>query len=228
MSVAYCTTDEVFTLGLAAAAFVTRPRVPDAVQANPATIRLKAHGLTASDVITFEAVSGGALPTGISGFQPYYPIPLSADLIQVATTPNGTPIASWASTGGGWGVCVDPLRRIAAHCLEVSAEIDEHLTAHEPPLLVDPVTGVYPQVVIGLAARMAARAAVTSLQVENAAYRVAVDRLMAREEFDKLLLADWKAGKPVQPRPQDQNEIADNAPRAGYGRTNAGWSRSYV
>ena len=228
MSVAYCTTDEVFTLGLAAAAFVTRPRVPDAVSANPAVIRLKAHGLTTSDVITFEAVSGGTLPTGLNGFTPYYPIPLSADLIRVTLTPNGTPIASWASTGGGWGVCVDPLRRIAAHALEVSAEIDEHLTAHEPPLLVAPVTHDYPQVVIGLAARMAARAAVTSLQVENAAYRVAVDRLMAREEFDKILLADWKAGKPVQPRPIDQDEVADNAPHAGYGRPNAGWSRSYV
>lgn len=225
---AYCTTDEVFTLGLAAAAFVSRPRVPDAVSANPAVIRLKAHGLTTSDVITFEAVSGGSLPTGLSGFQPYYPVPTSADLLRVATTPNGTPIASWASSGAGWGVCVDPLRRIAAHALEVSAEIDEHLTAHEPPILVDPITGLYPQVLVGLAARMTARAAVTSLQVENAAYRVAVDRLMAREEFDREILKAWKEGKPIQPRPTDEDDLADNAPRAGYGRPNAGWSRSYV
>mgnify|MGYP003350055441 CR=1 FL=1 len=54
------------------------------------------------------------------------------------------------------------------------------------------------------------------------------DLNMKTVEFDKLLLADWKAGKPVQPRPIDQDEVADNAPHAGYGRPNAGWSRSYV
>jgi hypothetical protein len=225
---AYCTTDEIFTLGLSAQAFVSRPRVPDAVSAASATIRIKAHGLTVDDVITFEAVSGGQLPTGISGFTPYYPIPLSADLLHVATTPSGTPIASWASAGAGWGVCVDPLRRLAAHAVEVSAEIDEHLTAHDPPILVDPVTGKYPQVLVGLSARMAARAAVTSLQIENAQYRVAVDRLMAREAQDLEILAAWKAGKPIQPRPTDEDDLANNAARAGYGRRPAGWDRGYV
>lgn len=215
---AYSTLDDVFLLGLSAQAFVILARPFDAVDAASATIRLQAHGLSTADVITFEVTEGGALPTGLSAFTAYYPIPVTADLFRVATTPNGTPIASWVDGGLGWGVQVDTTRRIAAHNEAEAARIDEHLTAHEPPIQPDPITGKYPQVLVGLNARMTARAAIISLAIENEAYRVARDRLMAREEADMKMLADWKAGKPIQPRPTDETPaIAENSARAGAG-----------
>jgi hypothetical protein len=215
---AYSTLDDVFLLGLSAQAFVVLARPFDAADAASATIRLKAHGLTVLDVITFEVTEGGALPTGISAFTPYYPIPITADLFRVALTPNGTPIASWADEGSGWSVQVDTTRRILAHNEECAAEIDEHLTAHKPPIQRDPVTGKYPQVLVGLNARMTARAAVISLAIENDAYRVPRDRLMEREVADVKMVTDWEAGKPIQPRPTDETPaIAENSARATAG-----------
>ncbi len=207
----YCVLDDVYNLALTAQAFVMRPRPFDAVDITTATIRLKAHGLSALDVITFEASSSGSLPTSISGFAPYYPSPVSADLLRVALTSGGTPIASWASAGQGWGIVVDFRRRLQAHIDQTAAEIDENLTADEPPIKVDPVTGLFPQQLIGLNARMAARAAVLSLQIENPQYRTALDRLFAKETTDVAQLAIWRAGKPLNPRPTDQNNYLDNA-----------------
>ena len=221
---AYATRRDVYLLGLSAQAFVARSRPFDSVDATTATIRLRAHGLDSSDVITFEASSGGALPTGISGFTPYYPVLVSSDLIRVSLTSGGSAVASWASAGSGWAVAIDFGPRLDAHLADANATIDEHLTAHEPPILADPATGHYPPVLVGMCARMAARAAVTSLQIENAAYRVAVDRLFAREAQDLEILAAWKAGKPIQPRPTDETEAADNAARAGNSRSVVPWT----
>ena len=223
----YATPDDVFQLGLSAAAFVMRGRPADAVDGATATIRLKGHGLAASDVITFEVTSGGGLPTGITGFALYYPVPLSHDLIRVSTSSSGTPITSWASVGGGWTLVVDPSRRIQAHLDDTAAVIDEHLTAHDPPLLRDPL-GKYPAVIVGLNARMAARAAVASLQIENPQYRVAVDRLLAREVQDLELLKDWKGGKPVHPQPVDETETADNAAQATYSFVRSPWTTNAI
>jgi hypothetical protein len=215
---AYSTLDDVFLLGLSAQAFVILARPFDAVDAASATVRLKAHGLTVLDVITFEVTEGGALPTGISAFTPYYPISITADLFRVALSPNGTPIASWVDAGSGWTIQVDTTRRILAHNEQCAAQIDEHLTAHKPPIQADSQTGKFPQVLVGLNARMTARAAVISLAIENEAYRVPRDRLMDREEADMKMLKDWEAGKPIQPRPTDATPaIAENSARAWSG-----------
>lgn len=219
---AYATLDDVYVLGLSAQAFLTRARPYDAVDRTTATIRLKGHGFSTADVITFEVTSGGSLWTAGSAFVPYYPIPVSSDLFQVATTPNGTPFASWVSAGSGWAIGVDPARRVQAHLEETAAQIDEDLTADSPPIKVDPITLKYPQQLIGLNARMAARAAALSLQIENAAYRVAVDRLFAKEAADNAQRAIWRAGKPLNPRPTDQTDIPDNATLAA-GDTATRW-----
>lgn len=203
---AYCTPDEVFALGLPAAAFVTRARPvqPSDVNGANGRIRIKGHGLSNSDVVTIEVTAGGALPTGVSAFTPYTPAVVSFDLFTLVG------FSSFASVGSGWGVAVDPLRRITLLAEDVAAQIDEVLTAHGVPLVAP-----YPPVVVGVAARMTARAAVNSLQVENAAYRVAIDRLFAQEEFDRLMLANWLKGKPVQPAPTDATAgTADNGARS--------------
>jgi hypothetical protein len=208
---AYCTPDEVFALGLSAAAFVSRARPvqPADVDGPSGRIRLRAHGLADDDVVTFEVTSGGALPTGVSSFTPYQPTVVSFDLFHIGLT--------FAAVGSGWGVATDPLRRIVLHSEQVSAEIDEMLTGHAPPIVAGP--SGYPRILVGLAARMTARAAVNSLQVENPAYRVAIDRLVAQEEFDKLLLEKWLDGKPLNVAPVDQTpDVADNGARVASGR----------
>lgn len=227
--VAYCTDDEVFSLGLSAQAFVVRARPVTSgdVDIATGTIRLKAHGLSPLDAITFEVTSGGSLPTGISAFVVYAPEVVSADLFRVQG------FASFASAGSGWAVAVDPLRRIRMHAEDVSARIDECLTADEPPIKVDPLTGKFPAVLRGLAARMTARAAINSLQVDNPAYRTSIDRLMAQSAFDGdtdppaqvgSLLGDWKRGKPINPRPIDQTSTAENSARAGSSRDASDWT----
>src|SRR5262245_60736487 len=126
---AYATRDEVFTLGLTAQAFATRPRPFDGIDISTGTIRLRAHGFASTDIMTFEVVSGGSLPTGISAFTPYTPVIVSSDLFRVQG------FSSFVSGGAGWGVTLDFGRRIDAHIFEVSAEVDQHLTADAPPLI---------------------------------------------------------------------------------------------
>jgi len=210
----YCTRDDVYTLGLTAQAFIVRARPFDAVDAATASIRLKGHGFSAADLVLFESTSGGSLPTGVSTFTAYNPVIVSSDVFRISG------FSSFASGGSGWGIGYDPGRRIDAHILESSAEIDDCLTA-----LASPLIAPFPPVIVGLCARMAARAAVNSLIIENNAYRVAVDRLFQREARDFEMLNAWRAGKPVLPAPQDQTDgIAENGARAAQDRVPQEWS----
>ncbi len=233
--VAYASRDETFLLGLSAQAFVVRPRpvgtggVPVLTEFNPSTgvIRLVGHGLSTADIVYLDCVGGGSLPGGATALTLYYPLPMSGDLFRIAAAPEG-PALAFTTQGAGWSVAIDPYRRIDEHREERSRHIDEHLTAHRGgPIEVDPVTGKYPGVLVGICARMAARSAVTSLQIENAAYRVAVDRLFALEADDKVILLDWKNGKGIYPTPVDQNTVADNGPRA-RGRAPTLCQRRYI
>lgn len=215
---AYATRDDVYLIGLSAQAFVTRPRPLESYvlnDFNPATgiIRLVGNGFSSDDLVYLTVTPGGALPGGSAALTYYSPLPLGGDLFKLAATPGGTAL-TFTTAGSGWALAIDPLRRLDVHLEQAAAEIDEDLTAHEPPILRDPITGKFPQVLVGMNARTAARSAVTSLQIENAAYRKAVDRLLAQEAHDLATRADWKAGKPIQPRPTDQNELPDNAARA--------------
>ena len=239
---AYATRDDVFLLGLSARAFVARalPVVSRdtgsaAVDVATGIIRVRGLGLTSLDVITFEATLGGALPPELSQFAAYRPVAVGPDLYRVAPL-GGSPIASFTSAGSGWGVAVDQMRRLDAHLEDAAARIDECLTAERPPILQDAISGRYPSVVVGLNARMAARAAVPTLTFEDAAYKVAVDRLFALAAHDGdtdppnqpgSLLGDWKMGKPLNPRPIDQTAFPENGARAGYGRAPAGWGTGF-
>jgi len=222
--VPYATRDDVFQLALSAQAFVTFARQFDAADTTTATIRLKAHGLSLDDIITFECSDGGQLPTGISAFQSYYPLPVSFDLFRLSLTPHGLPIMSWASIGSGWAVAVDPLHRLDRNLVERAAFIDEHLTAETPPILVDPITGKYPEVLIGLNARLAARQTCNSLDVDNVTYKVFLDRLFASVTDDNEMLKAWKGGKPINPRPTDATLAVDNGARASSSREAIDWS----
>jgi len=222
----YAVIDDIYELGLAARAFIAYARPFEAVDITTGTIRLKAHGYDPSDIITFEVSSGGQLPSQLSAFAPFYPYVVTSDLFKVCSSPGGSPIAPFDVVGSAWAIAIDPIRRLNKHLADTSAIIDEHLTAHEVPIDPDE-NGHYPPVLVGVNARMAARRAVNSLQVENAQYRVAIERLNAFEEFDNEMLKDWKAGKPVQPRPKPdaQNARLDNLAIARSRRPLIGWRR---
>ena len=238
----YATRDDVYNLALSAQAFVVAPRPVGAPPSSLAldfnyttgTIRLPGNGYGAGDIVYLLPTIGGSVPTGAAPLTPYYTIPGPvADFFQIAATPGG-PVLTFSDLGAGWAVIVDTGRRIDMHLAERASVIDEHLTAHLPPIQPDPITGKIPQVLVGLNARMAARAAVTSLQIDNAQYRVAVDRLfaMAGQDGDTnppaqkgSLLGDWKSGKPIQPRPYDENGVLpDNAAIFGSGRGGRGFN----
>lgn len=225
----YATRDHVFLLGLGSEAFVrrARPVVAADVDGPTGTIRLEAHGLLNLDEVTFEKTAGGTLPTAISEFVVYFPIRVSENLFKVSATPNGAPL-TFASVGSGWSIKVDQGRRLDAHLKEASAWIDQHMTAHAPPLLPDSATfgdDLFPPLIVGLCARRAARRAVTTMQFENDQYKFVVDRLDKAEAEDKELLDAMAAdGWPINPRPTDQTNIADNGARARAARAPVGWS----
>lgn len=228
----YATRDDVFNLGLSALAFVARARPLEptplaAVDLATGVIRLKAHGLSASDLITLEVTSGGALATGLSAFVPYTPSVVSFDLLRIVNPATGLPFTSYVSAGAGWSIAVDPLRRLDMHLVATAGDIDDKMTAHLPPFLPDPTTGMYAQKLINLNARLAAISTATTLQFENAAARVAVDRLESQIKHDWEDLATYLAGRPIQPRPTDQNDVPDNAPRA-YSGTPVAWSTGFM
>lgn len=220
----YATRDHVFQLALAAQAFVALARPFDAVDPTTGTIRIKAHGYSDQDLLTFEVAQGGdnATPRNVQSMLVYRARPISADLFQVALL-DGTLVDYFVDSGIGWSVAVDPFRRLDLNLVERASFIDDHLTAHQPPILPDPVTGQYPFVLIGMNARLAARQTVNCLQFENSAYRVAVDRLFESAVADDEVLKSWKAGKPIQPRPTD-GTIADNSARASAGRPPVPWT----
>lgn len=226
MTVPYATLDDVFLLGLSAQAFVSRARPVATADVNLATgvIRLEAHGLDDADVITVRVTSGGTLATGLVTTASYGVEVVSFDLLRI--TSGGVSITSYASAGSGWTIAIDPRRRLNRHILDASAMIDDLLTGHEPPLERDDA-GDYPEVVVGLCARLAAWTAVTSLQFENAVSREAVDRLEAQIEDDRKRLATYLAGRPILPRPTDQNAIPDNAATAQSGVA-VNWQLGYM
>ena len=225
----YCTRDDVFLLGLSAQAFVVRARPVNAstdVDTATGVVRLKAHGLTDDDTITLEVTTGGLLPTGLSAFVAYGVAVVSFDLFRI--TENGVPFTSYASAGSGWGVAVDPLRRLDRHILDTAGIINDRMTAYDPPFELDPVTGLYPPVIVGTNARLAAIAAATTLQFDNAQARVATDRLEAMIERDWVNLETYLKGRPVNPGPTDQNTVADNGPRAYRSREPVAWGTGYL
>lgn len=229
----YASRDHVYTLALSAEAFVRRARPVDPVNVDgtSGTIRLEAHGLTGNDALTFEVTSGGTLPTGISAFTVYYPIVVSQDLFKVATSQGGTPL-TFGSVGKGWSIKVDQGRRLDRHIAEASAWVDQHMTAHAPPLVPDSVTygtDLYPLQVVGLVARRAARNFVTSTVFESDQYRFAVDALNAQREADDDMLESMASdGWPIHPRPKDQTEEPDNSAMAAADRTPLDWQTGTI
>ncbi len=217
---AYATLPDIY-LALSERAFVVVASAIQSVDINTGTIRMVAHGCYPADRILFSATSGGALPPELDPFTYYTPIRLGPDLFQVADPITGAPIP-FSAEPRGWSVKVDHERRLAWHNDDAAARINQRLGAHATPLKPDPVTGKFAPVIVGLNARMAARSAVTSLQIENPEFRKPLDRLFAQAATDGdtnppglpgSLLGDYAAGLAVLPQPVDQDTLANMAGR---------------
>lgn|SRR6185312_2899401 len=216
----YATLLDVYRLGLAARAFVVAPRpldprAGDALDFANGIFRLSGHGYGADDLLQLVLVGTGAAPGGAVINTPYSPLPLDFYRFQVASGPNGSPLTFSDAGSGAWAIQVDPEARLSALLVQFSAELDQDLTAQSPPILADPTTGKPPQVLTGLVAREVARRGVTSLQVETASFKVAVDRLFALQKADDEQRDRWRKGQPLLPQVIDQTPtVADDSPRA--------------
>ena len=202
---AYATRDHVWNLGLSAQGFTVLPRpvAPESVEIATGKIRLKSHGLSVLDLVLVEQVARGSLPPEVNAFTYYTPIVLGMDLFQLADSITGLPIV-FSAAGSGWGVSVEPLRRLDMHLDDAASQLDQDLTGESTPIKPDPTTGKYPQILIGINARMAALSAVTSLQIENPEARKAVDRILAKQTEDNEQRERWRNGQPIRPTPTDQ------------------------
>ncbi len=226
----YATLQDVYDLGFTARAFVIVPRAwnsdngrsGDTLTTSTGVIRMAGHGYATSDLVEFVLVaSGGSLPGGATAGVLLSPLPIDFFRFKLSLTSGGSPI-TLTSAGGGWGLQIDPERRLQRHIDDAAARIDRALVAQSPPIKVNPITGKYPAEIVGPNARMAARTAIATLEFENAAFRAAADRVIAMEAADDKALEEWSMGKPLLPQAVDQDLIANDAPRA-RGRTPIGW-----
>ena len=226
MTVPYATPRDVYDLGLSARSYVLAPRPLDARAGDSldfatGTFSMGGHGLASDDLVRLVLIaSGGALPTGSSALTVYHPLPLDYWRFRLALSEGGAAVtftsagSSAANGASSWGVQVDPERRLMRHLLSASADIDQDLIAHATPLLVDPVTGLYPAKIVGIVARIAARRAISGLLFENAASKIPSERLAADEKRDDEQRAAWRLGQPIYPAPTDQTTIPDNGARS--------------
>jgi hypothetical protein len=228
VTVPYCTTRDVFDLGLSARAFVTVPRPLDARAGDfldfaTGTFWQQGHGLDASDLVWLVLIARGgtnALPGGASETTPLYPLPLDFRRFQLSLSEGGSPVVftdagtTQANGSSAWGILTDPLRRLEALILAESADCDQCLIAHRTPIERDPTTHLYPQKLVDVVARGAARRAIAGAMFDNAATKIPQERLDATAEQDRETKARWLAGQPIYPAPVDQSSAADNAGQA--------------
>lgn len=229
MTVAYATPRDVFDLGLLARSFVVVPRPLDARAGDfldfaTGTFWVQGHGLDASDLVWLVLIARGgsnALPGGGSEAVPYSPLPLDFRRFRLSLSEGGAPVvfsdagSVQANGTSAWGIQVDPLRRLEALILAESADCDQCLIAHRTPIERDPVTHLYPQKLVDIVARGAARRAIAGAMFENVATKIPQERLDATAEQDKDTKAKWSAGQPIYPAPVDQTDgRADNGGQA--------------
>jgi hypothetical protein len=149
----------------------------------------------------------------------------SSDLFRLSTTEGGSPIASFADDGAGtFGLVVDLGPALDALLESTAAVLDYHLTAHKPPMVVDPDTGNHREILVWLNARMAGRESLRVHGLQNPLHRDAAAALMAGEAFDEKILAGLLAGRPIHPPVGDQTDgVADNGARAASRKPSDNW-----
>lgn len=228
----YATRENVFDLGLRAEAFLARPRAIEAVDPATGVLTLRSNGLFAGYVLTL-FVEGSAtpgrpsasLPGGLSASVVYEAAPVngSSDLFKVKPV-GGALISSFTNAGTGvFSMVVDIGRTIDRIALNESGNIDEELTNNSPPITADPVTHLYPEILIGVCARRTAVRAALIFGLSSPVYQASLDKLIAGQAFDDLALKRWYEGRYINVHPPDQGAEPINAPLAGYAYAPTNW-----
>lgn len=229
---AYCTREEVFDLGLGAECFLARPRAIESVDPATGVLTLRSNGLASGALFTL-FVEGSALP-GLSS--PRLPPELSASVVYEAVPVSGSSdlfrarpvggstIVSFTNAGAGvFSLVIDIGRTIDRIAQNESGNIDEELTNNAPPIKPDERTGLYPEILIGIAARRTAVRAALKIGLANPVYQVSLDKLIAGQAFDDLTLKRWWEGRYINVHPADQTTESENAALAGSSGPATSW-----
>lgn len=235
VEIAYCTLRDVFTFGLGPDALAApRLRPIEAVFADAGVLRLTGGGFFDGDPLTFvvqgSPIEGEAppqLPDGLSDAVEYQAVPVddSLDLFQVRVG-SGAPIASFGDQGEGvFSVSQSPRLVIVAMCLDESAQINNSMTGNDPPIAVDPQTGKYPQILVGIVARRVAIRAALRFGLSNPGFQASLDRLIDGQASDNQALSEWRAGRQILPTPASQAGRPMDGGRSSPARAAVPWIR---
>ncbi len=219
---AYATLQEVLTLGLRAEAYAARPRAVENVDASVGLLTITNHGLFATAPLFRFAVEGAAilgkqaaaLPVGLSASLMYTAVRVSSDFFK-AVPVGGSVITTFGDVGGGvFSIRPDVEETILAIAADESAQINNSLTGHSPPILVDQLTGLYPPILRGVVARRTSIRAALIFGTAAPEYAESLKLLIAGQTDDNARLAEWIAGREILPAVLDQDLIPNDAPRA--------------
>lgn len=222
----YCTLQQLFLLGPPAQAYAPTPRALESASPATGVLTLTGNGLFEGSRLRFvvqgsatPAQPDAALPQGLTTDLMYEALPVddSSDLFRVQPV-GGSPITSFGDAGFGvFSILVDPKSTLLAIIKNESSNVDNCLTAQAPPILPDPMTGEYPEVLVGIIARRTAVRAVVALGLANPEYRDSFKALREEQAFDDARLKEWLEGRPIKPQVRDQNSVPDDAPRMSNG-----------
>lgn len=228
---AFSTIAQMYALALPAAAFAARPRTVEGVTIATGVIRLTGHGLSFDSLLQFSVEGQSAfgapanvLPGGLSIGANYEAAPIAGSNLFKVRPEGGAVINSFSSEPiGPFAIVVDPEPALSLLLDDATARIEEKLTNNAPPINVDQDTGVYPMILVGICARMAARQAVIALGLQNPQYAAQQKMLLDGAAADDLMLATWLAGRRVNVPLFDQTTENENAAIAGRDTAPTNW-----
>jgi hypothetical protein len=233
----YATIADIYAKALRAESFVSRARVVASADPIANVLNLPGHGFVAGllPALTFLpigaptpgafAMAGApAIPSGLSPSTLYYPQPIGSDLFQVATTPTGSPVALVDAGTPLFGIRIDVATTLGLLLVSQASVIDEVLTNYDPPILPDPVTGLYPEILVTTNARLVAQASFTVFGMAHPQYETSLAAQLAGWQEDvKAAMDRWFAGRAINVHPQDQTSgVLEGAARFGRGRRSRG------
>jgi Bacteriophage Mu, Gp36 len=216
----YSSLSDFYRLGLRAEACVPQARTVVTVDTVGDSLLLPVHGQSAGDAFRLVAQGiGGALPAPLSPTALYYAIPLSSDLLQVASSRANAiavppvPIDITGQPTGVLGLIVDVAAIIQAHLDKAFAKINGALKAYGTPLAQP-----YPDEVIETECALAAGTFAARTGILTPAQPTQDSDLITKRYSAALdTLARWRAGEDL---PIDVDDATPNVTENGAD----GWS----
>jgi hypothetical protein len=213
--VGYCERQDVYALGLDAAAFARPARRVEGVDLLSGTLSLRSHGLALGAALTLSVLSSSTLgaptatlPAPLAVGHVYGAAPLSADALQLRDAPGtgGALISTFISKGHGViGLVPDSGADLDAAIDAATTLIDQYARAHAAPMQAAALRLV--------CAYVSARIYVSAHAAMNPAYAEALEGpSWLRGLIDKLFAA-WMAGAPILGAVDASPDVAEMGPR---------------